>query len=167
MLFYAFFHCWLNFLAELTRFADRRFYSDWWNSLYLDEYWRKWNITTHYWLIRHIYNPLRRRKFSKIFCAGATFAFSGLFHEYVLSGALGLWSYWGFVAMFSNFPLSIIQIYIRESKKYAWCKDSQLWNVLFWVLFCFIGQPIGFILYFYNYYKLYPPIQITAKSPLN
>lgn len=44
LLFYAFFHCWMNFLAELTRFSDRNFYKDWWNSKYLDEYWRTWNL---------------------------------------------------------------------------------------------------------------------------
>ena len=29
--FYAFFHLWLNILAELLRFGDRLFYKDWWN----------------------------------------------------------------------------------------------------------------------------------------
>lgn len=29
--FYAFFQVWLNILAEALRFADRRFYEDWWN----------------------------------------------------------------------------------------------------------------------------------------
>lgn len=46
IMFYALFHCWLNLLAELTRFGDRNFYKDWWNSLYLDEYWRNWNLVT-------------------------------------------------------------------------------------------------------------------------
>jgi hypothetical protein len=44
LMFYAFFHCWMNFLAELTRFSDRNFYKDWWNSHYLDQYWRTWNL---------------------------------------------------------------------------------------------------------------------------
>lgn len=44
LMFYANFHCWLNFIAELTCFADRVFYKEWWNSLYIDEYWRNWNI---------------------------------------------------------------------------------------------------------------------------
>jgi len=43
IIFYSTFHTWLNFLAELTQFADRRFYSDWWNAGNLGEYWRKWN----------------------------------------------------------------------------------------------------------------------------
>ena len=44
LMFYAFFHAWLNLLGELTRFGDRVFYKDWWNSLYIDEYWRTWNL---------------------------------------------------------------------------------------------------------------------------
>lgn len=28
---FAFFHCYLNILAEITRFGDRRFFLDWWN----------------------------------------------------------------------------------------------------------------------------------------
>ncbi len=44
IMFYAFFHSWLNLLAELNRLGDRTFYRDWWNSLYLDEYWRTWNL---------------------------------------------------------------------------------------------------------------------------
>lgn len=37
--FYLIFHTYLNFWAELTQFADRRFYSDWWNASNLGEYW--------------------------------------------------------------------------------------------------------------------------------
>lgn len=43
LIFYVIFHTYLNFWAELTMFADRRFYSDWWNAGDLSEYWRKWN----------------------------------------------------------------------------------------------------------------------------
>lgn len=32
MVFYLYFHCFLNLLAELLRFGDRVFYRDWWNS---------------------------------------------------------------------------------------------------------------------------------------
>ncbi len=43
IMFYCLFHSYLNMWAEITRFADRRFYSDWWNANNLSEYWRKWN----------------------------------------------------------------------------------------------------------------------------
>ena len=45
--FYAMLHCFLNGVAELTRFADRQFYLDWWNAPSLDIFWRKWNIPVH------------------------------------------------------------------------------------------------------------------------
>ena len=44
LMFYGTFHNYLNLVAELTCFADRNFYKDWWNSYFLEEYWRKWNI---------------------------------------------------------------------------------------------------------------------------
>ena len=59
--FYGMFHAWMNFWGEVSRFADRRFYSDWWNSGTLGEYWRKWNYPIHNWLVRHVYFPLFRR----------------------------------------------------------------------------------------------------------
>jgi sterol O-acyltransferase len=33
----------LNVLAELTYFADRGFYADWWNSVSWDQFARDWN----------------------------------------------------------------------------------------------------------------------------
>lgn len=30
--FFGVLHSWLSLMAELTRFADRRFYEDWWNA---------------------------------------------------------------------------------------------------------------------------------------
>ncbi|WFD44577.1 sterol O-acyltransferase [Malassezia psittaci] len=43
LLFYLMFECVCNAFAELTRFADREFYKDWWNSASMDEFSRKWN----------------------------------------------------------------------------------------------------------------------------
>lgn len=37
----------LGVFAEITCFADRRFYSDWWNSLDWLEFSREWNIPVH------------------------------------------------------------------------------------------------------------------------
>jgi hypothetical protein len=38
-MFYMFFHSYLTMWAELTGFADKRFYEDWWNSDNLTTYW--------------------------------------------------------------------------------------------------------------------------------
>ena len=45
----------LNFFAELTRFADREFYQDWWNSTNFEEFNRKWNRPVHLFLYQHVY----------------------------------------------------------------------------------------------------------------
>lgn len=60
LLFLALFHHWMNLLAELTRFGDRNFYRDWWNSSGFEEYWRKWNLPIHNFINRHINKPLLR-----------------------------------------------------------------------------------------------------------
>jgi diacylglycerol O-acyltransferase-1 len=54
LIFYIYFHLWLNLLAELTRFGDRCFYREWWNARTIEEYWRNWNLPVHYWMVRHL-----------------------------------------------------------------------------------------------------------------
>lgn len=66
--------------------------------------------------MRHIYNPLRRRKIDKVVCSGIVFFISAVFHEYVISGALGYMNYWAFIAMFANFPVSVMQGFIKQQK---------------------------------------------------
>ena len=60
-----FFHCWLNFLAEILMFSDREFYRDWWNAHDVQSFWKAWNIPVHKWCARHIYKPLLRSGYSK------------------------------------------------------------------------------------------------------
>lgn len=106
--------------------------------------------------MRHIYNPLRRRKIDKFTCSAIVFFISAIFHEYIISGALGYLNYWAFIAMFTNFPVSIMQEWIKRQKAIGFLNNqSQLLNVSFWVSFCFLGQPLCMMLYFYNYYKKY------------
>jgi diacylglycerol O-acyltransferase-1 len=50
LVFYFYFHLYLNLFAELLRFGDRVFYKDWWNSAEVSAYWRLWNLPVHYWL---------------------------------------------------------------------------------------------------------------------
>jgi diacylglycerol O-acyltransferase-1 len=49
LMFYVYFHLYLNLWAELLRFGDRVFYKDWWNSSELGSYWRLWNQPVHFW----------------------------------------------------------------------------------------------------------------------
>lgn len=47
LIFYIIFECICNAFAELTCFADRGFYEDWWNAVTWDEFARKWNKPVH------------------------------------------------------------------------------------------------------------------------
>ncbi|KAJ5187201.1 hypothetical protein N7449_010195 [Penicillium cf. viridicatum] len=54
--FYVIWECVLNAVAEITMFADRGFYSDWWNSVSWDQFARDWNRPVHNFLFRHVYH---------------------------------------------------------------------------------------------------------------
>lgn len=107
IMFYCLFHSYLNMWAEITRFADRRFYSDWWNANNLSEYWRKWNQPIHNFLIRHVYYPLRRRRVSSEMCMLVTFTFSALAHEYIVVGIFSVVNFIAFILMMVNIPVII------------------------------------------------------------
>ena len=63
LMFYALLHCWLNGFAEMLRFGDRNFYSDWWNSEEFVSYYRKWNIVVHEWLRAYIFDTSLKVKY--------------------------------------------------------------------------------------------------------
>lgn len=86
LLFYIIFECICNGFAELSFFADRQFYEDWWNATSWDEYARKWNKPVHVFLLRHVYaSTISSLKFSKTSAAFATFLLSALAHELVMA----------------------------------------------------------------------------------
>ena len=93
LMFFGFLHSWQNAWAELTRFPDRTFYLDWWNSIEFGEYYRKWNICVHDWLYYYVYLDLLRYVFTsdshKKYTRLVTFLMSAVLHELVLIEAIG------------------------------------------------------------------------------
>ncbi|EOD49900.1 putative mboat family protein [Neofusicoccum parvum UCRNP2] len=82
---YLIWECILNVLAELTRFADRGFYGDWWNSVSFDQYARDWNRPVHNFLLRHVYHSsISSWHLSKSSATFVTFLLSALVHELVM-----------------------------------------------------------------------------------
>jgi len=79
--FFALFQSFLNALAEVTRFGDRSFYDDWWNSESLGAYWRTWNKPVYTYFKRHIYMPMVGRGWSPTAASGAVFFMSAVLHE--------------------------------------------------------------------------------------
>lgn len=84
-LFYLSFHSFLNLMGELLHFADRNFYSDWWNARNIAEFWSAWNMPVHVWAVRHVYIPITALGFSKAAASIVVFFISAFFHEYLVN----------------------------------------------------------------------------------
>lgn len=87
MAFFGILHSWMNMFAEVTRFGDRQFYTDWWNVSNYGAYYRKWNIIVHEWLYYYIYNDSVRFTFGNISSAGSKFLvffISAIVHEIIV-----------------------------------------------------------------------------------
>ena len=75
----------LNFLAELTYFADRSFYDAWWNCVSWDQFARDWNRPVHNFLLRHVYHSsISAMKVDKHTATLITFFLSACVHELVM-----------------------------------------------------------------------------------
>lgn len=98
----------LGAFAELTQFADRHFYSDWWNSCDWLEFSREWNVPVHHFLFRHVYFPARSN-FSQPVAMLITFLVSAVFHELVMSCITKKLRGYGFMAMMLQLPIVAIQ----------------------------------------------------------
>ncbi|CAG8929787.1 unnamed protein product [Penicillium salamii] len=83
--FYVIWECVLNALAEITMFADREFYSDWWNSVSWDQFARDWNRPVHDFLFRHVYHSsIRAYRLSRVSASLITFLLSACVHELIM-----------------------------------------------------------------------------------
>jgi sterol O-acyltransferase len=75
----------LNFVAELTCFADRGFYDAWWNCVSWDQFARDWNRPVHNFLLRHVYHSsISAMKVDKHTATLITFFLSACVHELVM-----------------------------------------------------------------------------------
>ncbi|KAL4992422.1 MBOAT, membrane-bound O-acyltransferase family-domain-containing protein [Aspergillus falconensis] len=120
----------LGAFAELTCFADRHFYSDWWNSCDWLEFSREWNVPVHHFLRRHVYFSSLSH-FSKPVAMFITFLVSSIFHELVMSCITKKLRGYGFLAMMLQLPI----IAIQKSKYFR--HKTTLNNVFFWLSMIF------------------------------
>ncbi|KAA8491478.1 Diacylglycerol O-acyltransferase 1 [Porphyridium purpureum] len=144
--FYAFFHCSLNIWAELNRFADRNFYSDWWNATTLESFWNHWNVLVHEFCLRHIFVESQARyRVGRSQAAVATFVVSAILHEFIF--ALGFRTLRP--AMFASMLAQIPFIY---AMRHFALKGKRRGNWLVWFNL-FIGHPVVEILYARAYFE--------------
>ncbi|KAH9066709.1 MBOAT, membrane-bound O-acyltransferase family-domain-containing protein [Lactarius vividus] len=144
LLFYIIFECICNGFAELSYFADRGFYEDWWNSTSWDEFSRKWNKPVHNFLLRHVYaSTITSYQFSRSRAMFVTFLLSAAAHELVMAVVTKK------IRMYL-FTLQLIQIpLIAVGRTPAIKRNKSLGNVVFW-LGLYAGFPllcVAYVLY--------------------
>lgn len=115
----------LGAFAEITRFADRHFYSDWWNSTDWMEFSREWNIPVYSFLRRHVYSASRPH-LGRSYATVITFLVSAVGHEIVMACITKKLRGYGFVCQMLQLPIVMLQ-------RTRWIRGKQtLNNVCFW-----------------------------------
>ncbi|KAJ4263074.1 Sterol O-acyltransferase 2 (Sterol-ester synthase 2) [Fusarium torreyae] len=115
----------LGAFAEITCFADRHFYSDWWNSTDWMEFSREWNIPVYSFLRRHVYSASRAR-IGRGAATALTFLISAFGHEIVMACITKKLRGYGFVCQMLQLPIVMLQ-------RTRWVRGKKtLNNVCFW-----------------------------------
>ncbi|MCJ1342982.1 hypothetical protein MMC31_001171, partial [Peltigera leucophlebia] len=116
----------LGAFAELTCFADRHFYSDWWNSCDWLEFSREWNIPVHHFLRRHVYGASRPHV-SRNMATLITFLVSAFGHELVMGCITKKLRGYGFLAQMMQLPIVALQ-------RTKFVRGRRLFNnICFWI----------------------------------
>ena len=166
--FFALFQSFLNALAEIMKFGDREFYTDWWNSPSVGVYWRTWNKPVYQFMKRHVFSPLIGRGWSSGSASIAVFVFSGVLHELLVGipthNIIGEECYLihtciylhligvAFIGMIAQLPLIAIT---TPLEKMQGINGRIIGNCIFWVSFTLIGQPLAALLYFFAWQAKY------------
>ncbi|PCH44439.1 MBOAT-domain-containing protein [Wolfiporia cocos MD-104 SS10] len=141
LLFYLIFECICNGFAELSYFADRRFYDDWWNSTSWDEFSRKWNRPVHTFLLRHVYaSSMSSFGLSKNGAMFFTFLLSAAAHELVMTIVAQKLRMYLFVLQLSQIPM------IAIGRVPAIKRNKLAGNIVFWGGL-FVGMPLLCVAY--------------------
>ncbi|RMZ81622.1 hypothetical protein DV737_g2441, partial [Chaetothyriales sp. CBS 132003] len=150
--FFAFFQSFLNALAEITRFGDREFYQDWWNSTCLRTYWSTWNKPVYHFMRRHVYEPLRGRGWSHGAASTFVFIFSAILHEVAIGVPTHNFLGVAFLGMVAQMPLILATEPLARGDDMG---KKVLGNCLFWINFVFFGQPLSAMIYYFAWQKKY------------
>ncbi|PSR87097.1 MBOAT, membrane-bound O-acyltransferase family-domain-containing protein [Coniella lustricola] len=115
----------LGAFAEITCFADRHFYSDWWNSTDWMEFSREWNVPVYSFLRRHVYSASRPH-IGRSYATLITFLVSAIGHEIVMACITKKLRGYGFVCQMLQLPIVMMQ-------RTKWVRGKEtLNNVCFW-----------------------------------
>ncbi|WWC72925.1 uncharacterized protein I206_106889 [Kwoniella pini CBS 10737] len=128
LIFYIIFECVCTGFAELSYFADREFYQDWWNSTTWDQFSRKWNKPVHTFLLRHVYaSTISGFQLSRTSAAFVTFLLSALCHELVMAVVTKKIRPYLFLMQMAQLPM------IALGKLPIVKRNKTVGNIVFWL----------------------------------
>ena len=99
--------------------------------------------------VRHLYFPCLRKGFSKTSALLVVFFFSAVMHEVLISIPFHMVGYWSFLGMMAQIPLVFVTKYLQHIRP-----GTSLGNILFWVTFCIVGQPMAILMYTIDFWKM-------------
>lgn len=76
------------------------------------------------------------------------FLFSAVMHELLISVPCHNIAVWSFLAMMGQLPLIFLTKLIDKRMP-----NSSIGNYIFWISFCFVGQPMAMLLYTIDYWE--------------
>ncbi|KAF1990990.1 hypothetical protein K402DRAFT_389190 [Aulographum hederae CBS 113979] len=159
--FYALFHSFLNALAEVMMFGDREFYGDWWNAPSTRQYWSTWNKPVYHFMRRHVHAPLVGRGIHPALSQILVFVFSGVLHELLVGipthNIIGV----AFFGMVIQVPLILAT---DPLLKFKGVTGKVAGNMVFWISFCILGQPLAALLYFFAWQAKYGSVGKDSMS---
>lgn len=154
----AYFFCFLNLTALLYDFGDFGFYDDWWNSLDVAEFWRKWNKPIHEWFTRHVYiESVHFLGVSKQVGMTLVFLSSAVLHEYFFLFTFNSRVPCFFIGMALQAPIVIIGKLL-----FPWKIIDPLRNVSVWASLSFSQNLLAFV-YLREWVKYDHPINYARE----
>lgn len=112
----------------------------------------------HKWMLRHVYFPLVRMGTSKPAAGIVVFFISAVFHELLVGVPLHMLRAWAFLGIMGQVPMMYLTDVLRK-----WVKNDTVGNVVFWVSFCIIGQPLSLMLYYHDYVINHDPTALQQQ----
>lgn len=93
-----------------------------------------------------VYFPCIRLKMSKVSATMVVFLLSAVIHELLVSVPFHMVRPWSFIGMMMQVPLVGITKYLSRRNP-----GSSIGNIIFWISFCVVGQPMAVLLYTVDY----------------
>jgi len=144
LMFFGILHSWQNLWAEIMRFGDREFYTDWWNVTSFHAYYRTWNNVVHDWLFHYFYQDIYRfskGKISQLVGFVGVFVFSAVIHEVIIAVSMGF--FYPILFILFGGPGVIYTFFSRQEKRFL--------NVFVWSMFL-VGDGLVVMLYSWEYF---------------